>query len=129
MLTFDMLKYHMDAVVDDINTALNAKFPVFSDFNNTTYPTKYPNYDFIPEKYIRSVIVVGSASKFYTTDEEGVGAALSYDKEYAQNLFYMLRDYADQVPVEFQADNQGYLTTPEKDPEDYDYDNTSAFML
>lgn len=113
-LTFEELITHLNAVIDDINNKLNAKFPSFSQFNNTAFP-QYPNYNFFPDSYIRSVIAVGAAYYFYITDEEGSqDAAPSFMGRYAQNIFFMERDYINKVPEEFQAGDQGSFGDPHK---------------
>ncbi len=103
-LTFTEMRLFLDEVIDDINAALSADFPAFS-----TLPAN-ANYNYFPDKYIRSVVIVGAASKFYVTDEEGIETATQYALDYAQRLFLMKRDYSTQVPEEYQAHDQGYLT-------------------
>lgn len=110
-LSYDALKGHMDAVIDDINEKLDSTFPSFTEFTMTAYPACYPNYNFFPDKYIRSVVGFGSAYKFFTTDEEGADVAPKYEQEYYKHLFYMERDYMEQVPEEFQAKNTGSIRT------------------
>ena len=107
ILPFSGLAMHLDEVIDEINRELNAKFPTFSEFTSTAYPDKYPNYDFFPDKYIRSVVVVGAAFKFYITDEEGDVSAEQYGYSYRDELFFMLRDYLDKVPEEYLDDSSG----------------------
>lgn len=113
MLTYNQLMVHLDSAIDDINTELNACFPAFSDFelNKANYPD-YPNYNFFPDKYLRSVVVVGAAYKFYVTDEEGSPSAVQYSYDYKNNMFFMKRDYSLLVPEAYQADEQGYLDGP-----------------
>lgn len=108
-LTFEQLKTFLDDTIFDINSRLNSKYPAFSDFNNTNYPEEYPNYNFFPDKYIRSVVVIGAAYKFYVTDEEGINTAPRYGQEYARNLFYMERDFINQVPETWRETGQGYI--------------------
>lgn len=110
MLTYDALKVHLDAVIDDINTSLCAKFPSFTEF--TQAYESFPNYNFIPDKYIRSVVVVGAAFKFFITDEEGIATAQQYGYTYQNNLFTMTRDYIDYVPEEFQEESTGGIASP-----------------
>lgn len=107
MLTRDELLVHLDSVVDDINTKLNSKFPSFSEFTSDRYE-QYPDYNFFPDKYIRSVVIPGVAHKVFVTDEEGIDTATSYGNEYYANLFYMERDYLVLVPEEFREDTKGY---------------------
>lgn len=107
LLTYNQIVYFLDAVVDEINTQLNAKFPVFSEFD-ANFP-QYPNYDFFPDKYIRSVVIPGCAYHFYMTDEEGISSATDYQREFQMNMFYMVRDYSMYVPEEYQIDDTGYL--------------------
>jgi hypothetical protein len=112
---YNELVVHLDSVIDDINARLNSTFPAFSEFNNTDHP-QYPDYNFFPDKYIRSVIVPGAAYKFYVMDAEASTSAPEYQKEYYTNLFYMERDYLELVPEEFQAqEKQGLLTGTEEE--------------
>ena len=93
------LKLHLDQVVDDINAQLNAKFPAFSELDaNAT------EYTLIPDRYIRSVILTGAAWYYYVTDEEGEMASAQYTFTYERNLFMMIRDYINLVPLEYRAD-------------------------
>lgn len=108
ILTYDQLKVHLDAVIDDINSKLNSTFPSFSEFNSTDY-SAYPNYNLFPDKYIRSVVTTGAAFYFYITDEEGALSAIEYGKEYQTKLFEMQRDYSNSIPSEYQATAQGYV--------------------
>lgn len=66
-------------------------------------------YDVIPDKYLRSVVALGTALYFYTQDEEGEQIALDYQQRYNQQLFYMVRDYHMLVPPEFQNNTGGYI--------------------
>lgn len=111
-LSYDALVTFLDAVIDDINSKLNAKFPVFSEFNINDH-TNYPDYNFFPEKYIRTVVCKGAAYKFFIVDEEGSQTAQQFSYDYKNALFQMERDYLHQVPVEYQETEQGYI---EADP-------------
>jgi len=86
LLIYSELEIHLDAVIDEINNRLNSNFPAFSEFNSTDY-ANYPDYNFFPDKYIRSVVIPGAAFKFYVTDEEGISTATKYEQEYQTNLF------------------------------------------
>lgn len=66
-------------------------------------------YDAFPDKYLRSVVALGVATKFYTRDEEGEQIALDYQNRYEQELFKMTRDYHNQVPWWFQDNNGGFI--------------------
>lgn len=66
-------------------------------------------YDVIPDKYLRSVVALGTALYFYTADEEGEQIAMDYQRRYEQQLFYMVRDYHMLVPPEFQNNTGGYI--------------------
>ena len=125
-LTYNELLIHLDAVLDDINHILDSNFPTFSEFTAANYPTKFPNYDFFPDNYIRSVVCLGAAFMFFLTDEEGAQVAVKYEEKYRTNLFLMQRDYSNKVPVDYQAEDQGYLNTPEKT---YDADEPNADNL
>lgn len=135
LLTYEQLKVHLDSVIDDINGALNSAFPAFSEFNSTDH-TSYPNYNFFPDKYLRAVVCLGAAFKFYICDEEGAESAKVYAKTYPAELFKMQRDYTDLVPTIYQTTGQGYLTAPVDStgvmnsglwPEDEDADITGLF--
>lgn len=99
----------MDAVIDDINAELNARYPVFTEFTEDEYPS-FPDYCFFPDKYIRSVIIPGVVFKFYTTDEEGIQAAPQFRYDYIDALYKMKRDYSIHVPSAYQdCDYNGTL--------------------
>ena len=102
-MTFNQLKLFLSEVVDDINRELCATYPSFDDF------TEADNYNYFPDKYIRSVVITGAAYKFYETDEEGIVTATQYHYDYMDNLFYMKRDYTCKVPAEYQDADRGYL--------------------
>lgn len=101
----------MDEVMIDINNQLNSTFPLFSDFK-ADVETNGPdfNYSLFPDKYLRTVVVYGAATKFYSIDEEGISPAEDFSGQYMKYLFMMLRDYADKVPEEYQDDAQGFIT-------------------
>lgn len=126
----------LDLVIDEINADLSAKFPAFSTFEPNSYPgykaelytTKdangndvintaqqkavYENYDFFPDKYIRSVVIPGAAYKWFSMDEEGASTAPLYQAEYEKARFEMVRDYIDYVPYEFINDTIGGIRDP-----------------
>ena len=107
----EMLSY-MDRVIDDINARLNTVFPTFTEFKeaNANVSNNLLDYNVIPDKYIRTVVIPGTAYKYYTTDEEGGYAAPKYSDDYETGLFYMLRDYSFSVPAEYRADDQGFVS-------------------
>ena len=113
----EMLSY-MDRVIDDINNKLNATFPTFTEYREANLETSRDALDYqaFPDKYLRSVVVPGTAFKYYTTDEEGMYAAPKYEEEYKEGLFHMLRDYSLSVPEEYRADCQGYVNIAGSDP-------------
>lgn len=109
ILTESEIIDYLDRVVDDINTQLNACFPTFTDIRSENSATTL-EYNAIPDKYIRTVIIPGAAFKYYVTDEEGGYSAPKYEEDYKKGLFYMLRDYAMQIPEQYQAiDTQGMI--------------------
>lgn len=110
-LVYQQLKVFFDEVIDDINAKLNSTFPAFSEVYTTEALNEDKAYDFFPDKYIRTVVVLGAAYKFYCTDEEGIATAQQYGFDYATNLFIMERDYSNLVPEEYQANGQGYLSS------------------
>ena len=110
MLTVSQLIEFMDEAINDINTNLCSTFPTISEFeSNKANYSAYPDYNFFPNKYIQSVLIVGTAYKFYINDEEGMPTANQYGKDYQQNMYYMVRDYSDRVPAEYQEDYRGML--------------------
>ena len=73
------------------------------------HPKDRTIYDVIPDKYLRSVVALGTALYFYEADEEGEQIARDYQQRYEQQLFYMVRDYHMLVPPEFQNNTGGYI--------------------
>ena len=106
-LTYNQMLSYLDETIIDINTQLNACFPTFSE----THPNLVSDatYNAFPDQYITSVVVIGAALKFYTTDEEGISVATGFQQEYDRGLFYMVRDYSASVPEQYQAKNRGYI--------------------
>ena len=102
-LTFNQVRLFLDECIDDINRELDATFPSFEGL------TESDAYTSIPDKYIRSVVIVGAAFKFYVTDEEGAATAPQYGWDYKDNLFYMKRDYTCQVPEAYRNAEAGYI--------------------
>ena len=111
-LTYSALLPYLDAVVDDINSKLHTKFATFTEINPTGVggATDYTEF---PDKYIRTVVCVGAAWRWYVDDEEGIDTAVSLKQQYDNNLFVMVRDYGPLVPEGKKADdNTGYLKDP-----------------
>lgn len=103
LLSQTQLLMHMDSVIDDINAKLNTIFPTFSEVI-AKEGVSNPDYQAIPDKYLRSVVVVGAAHKHYEVDEEGNASAQMFAQDYQQQLFYMLRDYSLSIPTEYRAE-------------------------
>lgn len=116
--------YLMDMVIDDINAALNSTYPTFSEWeefvdnwNEMVDKFHLPAnlnrskdvYDAFPDRYIRSVVTVGTAVKFYSRDEEGETVAMDYQNRYAQSIFEMTRDFHELVPAYFTNEFGGYI--------------------
>lgn len=97
--TFAELLPHLDYTIDSINEKLGACYPAFSDL-----PSGAVAYDYFPDKYIRNVVVVGAAWRFYVTDEEGLNTALQYQADFEEALFKMQRDMLYKVPAKYQSD-------------------------
>lgn len=106
-LVYQKLIPFYDAVIDEINSRLNSTYPVFSSLDITDLDADTAVYDFFPDHYIRTVVALGAAHKFYEMDEEGIIYDTAYDQDYERNLFYMTRDYIDHVPLLFQSDSTG----------------------
>lgn len=109
LLSQTELLIHMDSVIDDINSQLNTIFPTFTEVI-AEEGVNDPDYQAIPDKYLRSVVVVGAAVKYYEADEEGNPSATSFVQDYRQQLFYMLRDFSFSIPEEYRAEDQGFLS-------------------
>lgn len=119
----------LDTVIDEINAKLNTVYPAFSEFNATSYPD-YPDYNIIPDEYIRSVVAIGAAYYFYVTDEEGANSAPIYQAMYANSLFRMERDYLPQIPEEWKKVNSGSVAMSSNEPLTYfSSEPTDAFPL
>lgn len=131
--------YYMDLVIDDINERLQATYPTFTDWpkfvtmwNNAItmqgpvpgeipgmtqlrpHPMPYlmrdnTKYDAFPDKYLRDVVALGVATKYFTRDEEGEQVALDYQNRYERALFTMVRDYHIRVEPWFQNNSGGYI--------------------
>lgn len=106
-LVYQKLIPFYDAVIDDINSRLNSTYPSFSSLEFTSLDGDDAIYDYFPDQYVRSVVALGAAHKFYTMDEEGVTYDTTYEQEYERNLFYMTRDHIDHVPELYQSDSTG----------------------
>lgn len=105
-LVYQKLVPFYDAVIDDINSRLNSIYPTFSSLDIQPSDTDAV-YDFFPDQYIRSVVALGAAHKFYEMDEEGVTYDSAYEAQYERNLFYMTRDHIARVPRIYRSDSPG----------------------
>lgn len=103
-LTYSQLLPYFDAVVDDINARLHTQFAVFSEVTTTDTSLTYTEF---PDKYIRTVVCVGAAYKWYVDDEEGIATAEALGQEFENNLFLMERDYGPLIPNEKRRDDKG----------------------
>lgn len=124
--------YYMDMVIDDINDSLNSIYPTFTDWedfveewnnnpDNVANIKDRTNYDVLPDKYLRKVVALGTALKFYERDEEGNAVAEGYQQRYQEALFKMQRDYHHLVPGVFRDDEGGFIDMAynrEEGPED-----------
>lgn len=116
--------YLMDMVIDEINANLNSNYPTFSEWEgfvdrwnkmvddfhlSREFQRSKDVYDVFPDRYIRSVVCVGTAVKFYSRDEEGEQVALDYQNRYQENIFEMTRDFHELVPRLFTNEFGGYI--------------------
>lgn len=114
---------YMDIVIDDINDRLQSNFPTFSEWKdfaieyNATHSEEedfvaldVDVYSVIPARYLRSVVAIGAALNFFTNDEEGEQISTKYYIQYEKNLFNMVRDFHNLVPVMFQNVDGGYIS-------------------
>lgn len=105
MLSMRELIPHLDFVIDEINDNMNTTFPAFSELDLSTVT----EYDMIPDKYIRTVLIPGAAWHYYVYDEEGIPTANQYSTMYETAKFKMLRDFSMNVPEEYLASSTGYV--------------------
>jgi len=114
---------YMDIVIDDINDRLNATFPTISEWkeyvmeynmvhasDENFVPLEEAVYTAFPARYLRSVVAVGAALNFFTNDEEGEQVGTKYYIQYEKNMFNMVRDFHDLVPMEFRNELGGYIS-------------------
>lgn len=110
-LSINEMLPHLDAAIDGINDNMNTVFPVFSEL-----PIGTPGleYNFFPDKYIRTVVIPGAAWHYYVMDEEGLQTAPQYQTDYEKGKFIMLRDMLYDIPEEYQAEvEQGSVIAPD----------------
>lgn len=113
MLSLTEAMPYLDNVIDEINDALNTIYPAFSEM-----PVGKTDYDYFPNKYIRSVVIPGAAWFYFVVDEEGINTAVQFKEDLARGLYSMVRDTLYNIPIEYQApDKQG--TIGFKTDEDY----------
>ena len=112
LLSIGELTVFVDKAIDDVNTRLNTNFPVLSYTIAVIQAAGSQKFEYnaIPDKYLRTVVVPGAVFKYYTTDEEGAAVAPKYEEEFLKGLFYMERDYLNLVPEEYQESlDQGWV--------------------
>ena len=102
LLAYNELIDFMDNVIDDINTELNTTLPAFSEIDEGII-----DYVAIPDKYIRSVVIPGTAFYYYQADEEGIDSAVGYKETLLKGLYFMKRDFSEQIPLEYRATSMG----------------------
>lgn len=115
LLSIGELTVFVDKAIDEVNTRLNTKFPVLSEVINAAKKDGATSFEYnaLPDKYIRTVVVPGAVFKYYTTDEEGAAVAPKYEEEFLKGLFYMERDYLNLIPEEYQeTTEQGFIQGP-----------------
>ena len=95
--SFDQAVPFLDSAIDDINAQLQSNYPAFSEL-----PPGTTEYNFFPDRYIRSALVVGAAWYYFIADEEGIATAQQYGFDFERGLFLMVRDWHNMVPVEYQ---------------------------
>ena len=99
LLSYNEVRPYLDKTIDDINTQLNSKYPVFSEL-----PVGTAEYTLFPDQFIRQVVIPGAAWYYYVADEEGSIAAQQYQQDYYKGLFIITRDLIYGVPLEYQVD-------------------------
>ncbi len=101
---------YLDSVMDDINQKLNTIYPVFSELDDGTL-----EYQYFPDRYIRTVLLPGAAYYYYQADEEGVNNSQGYQQDYNDALFMMLRDFSHAVPEEYQDNDENGMVVHRSD--------------
>lgn len=101
LLSFNELLPLLDETIDEINSNLNSCYPVFSEME-----TGKSDYNYFPDRYIRTVVVPGAVWRYLVLDEEGIPTAMQYQIDYQTGLFTMMRDMLYNIPEEYQADYQ-----------------------
>lgn len=101
-LSYNEMLPFLDEVIDEINAELGSKYPVFSELESPI------EYNYFPDRFIRTVVAVGTAWYWYNTDEEGEEVAPVLRQLYFANLFKMVRDWIMQVPNEYLEDFSNY---------------------
>lgn len=114
-LVYQKLVPFYDAVIDEINSRLNSTYPSFSSLDFTSLDGDTAVYDYFPDHYLRTVVALGAAHKFYEMDEEGQTYDAAYAEDFERNLFYMTRDHIDHVPLIYQSDSTGGVLIHEDD--------------
>lgn len=111
MLSFTDLLVHLDKVIGDINDRLHSCFPSFTEAE--ALPGYSGDYNFFPEHYITTVVIIGASYRFYETEEEGENVAMTYYGDFQTGLYMMQRDYGPIVPPIFQRTTGGvYQMSP-----------------
>ena len=96
-LSWKMMVNHVNWAIDEMNSTLNSLFPAVDSGS--------VSYDYIPDRYIRSVIVPGAVHHYYMVDEEGTLGGTDYLNQFESGLFIMLRDFSHLIPDEYSADS------------------------
>ena len=98
LMSLKMMLSHINWAIDNINSELNACFPILKDTDT--------EYTAIPDKYIRSVIVPGAVHHYYMVDDEGATGEQDFNQMFQNGLFIMLRDYSHLIPARYQDDGE-----------------------
>ena len=112
MLMYDDMVAYLDKAIDSINNELNTIYPVFSDLAQGVI-----EYNYIPDRYIRQVVIPATAWRYYNADEEGNNGSPQYEADMREGLFYMKRDYSDAIPLEYRSTSMGGITFAVEDAE------------
>ena len=108
-LTWKQARPHLQWALDKLNDDLDTVFPDLGDTLEYTYPddedgTTHTGYDYIPDKYIRAVLINGAAHHFYMVDDEGMTSEVTFAQEMREGLFKALRDYSAYIPNKYFKD-------------------------
>lgn len=96
LVPWKRLIQHINYAIDEINTVMNTVFPIVDPEGSAA--DMNTDYDAIPNKYIRTVILPGAVHHYFMVDDEGTSPEIDFARQFEAGKFFMLRDYSSSVP-------------------------------